>query len=1777
MASSKVGQLKPFMIEEKKEGPYNVISEVTANKWKGCMIANIRKEEKLVSLMSRTWEQKKSLNRGFTGTDAATNSNRVDAMLEYVSQYAPNALYRDITKRATSLDAVWTLVRNWAGLKTSGCKQQSYFKVKHSFSHSGDVSTTDFFFTLRNAKEDCLLLCQDNGGKISFHGNLPTEDEELSPTLESDIVMDWLEAIGGIKLVEHVFRIFSKELESETLADLRQQISDNLTNLMNESEQQADLNRAFITEGRNYSNKVNSQQRFFTSKQNLNPSSRRPNSKGSQYPKLTPIRPPCKYCSVVKPAAAASHTLQNCFELMNNNHSTRAAAVTDLPPHFNQCYLEPPEEETEDLENYEEVEEDHYCTDEANVNSCTTVPSNAVVKINRVNITESPILTCTSNSNRTVYLLLDTGATASIMTKRMADILNIPVYKTGHKAVQVDGESQLPVLGEVHTTFNRGALKLQFSGLVVNQLGVDILAGTNFHVENDVFSRMAKGTIHIGDNCTVQSAPPSMLTLDSMESKAKQRLVKIPSSTTLLPGDNLSLKAPRDLSPNSFVMVEPNLQQTPPFFSSSIIRLVGGEISVKNESKDPIILKKNCQALSVYPTKVIQKPDPLKQYVLNVPPPRPLSPNDILKEVSICGNLAKSEKQQLIDVITKHTAVFQPSLPGYNHAFGPVYASFKFASKARPLPSKIRSPTYGTHQDLLFNQKCQLLKQLGVLIDPIEHGIQPLMTHNSWVVKKPSAASKRWEDCTLKDTRLVVGLDPLNKFLADPPGKVTKTESIYAALANWEFMGELDFSDFYFQIKFRTQTDHDKQKLGYLCIRTAVGTMCFSSATMGLLGMDVFQDELTDKMFGDLVLSKNVVKLADNIYFGAHTQSEFVRVFSTILSRCDTADLKLKPSKLKLNVQEADILGLNWNRGRLAPSRHKLDPLAMCDPPQTVSGLRSWLGSIRFNEICLPGAKLASLSKVLDDQIPATRSGKDQISWTCDLLEPFKKIQDILKNPLSVVIPKYGDTTYLAVDACTSLPAGGSKLFIRRPGVDGFLPSFNFGCRLPATLKTWSPCEVEAFFLNRGLEKSEFYTKLTGNPGIILTDCQPVYQAKLKLDKGQFSSNKRLQSLLNNVSSKRYSIQLLSAKLPSSLLKLVDFGSRNPVECNLESCTICNQEQAEVLQVSFSDADLSLASVAAWKELQHSCPNLRKTHALLISGRKLSKQDNKLKDVRSYLNKCTLNKQGLIVHLKQVPLQPKPNELIVVPRPFSFTFAKALHVKLNHPNPSQMKKQWSRKYFMLDEVSILQKVFDSCETPCQASRILPKELFNYSTQTKPDMIGKYFNADVLEESGQKILVVRENLTSFTDTMIIQNQTKATLKEALIIVLSRLKLSNIALVRVDGQSSLSSLRSDKSLDPLGIKLEIGLPKNINKNAVVDKAIRELREQILKLSPKGGPVSPAILARATASLNLLIRQSGRSAKELWLSRDQESGMNLEVKDEDLSNSQFQSRQASHASSASYSSRNGKPVSIPTLAVGDLVFVKTDRSKSKARDSFVILELDDERQLAKLQKFPMTRFRSHPIQVQYQNLYHCSSTQAQFNPPVPNSSIDQLPYHRPEEIKRPFITTSPTYTPDSDSESDTSEDHENDNEEPEINVIWEDSSQASDNSTATEDTLTSPRVISSSKSTSSSPQTRKQLFLHQPLLGESDYLKPGDTVLLVQDDEWRKVVLISHTGIKNQRNDSLYWNRKALDGSNPTGGYLFPGQAWGVLRNEWKDADLSEVDIHFPESLCESRKDI
>ena len=169
------------------------------------------------------------------------------------------------------------------------------------------------------------------------------------------------------------------------------------------------------------------------------------------------------------------------------------------------------------------------------------VASGSILRIRRINVYESPILACTHGS-QTMYIVLDCGAQSSLMSLKITQKLNLDIKKTYHKAVQVDGQSPLPVMGEVHTMFTRGTIPLYFSGLIIANMAVDILGGTNFLIENDISPRMAKGTISIGNSCTVLAASPTLLALDKLDTRL--RLIKVTEHVEIVPGEYATLSLP---------------------------------------------------------------------------------------------------------------------------------------------------------------------------------------------------------------------------------------------------------------------------------------------------------------------------------------------------------------------------------------------------------------------------------------------------------------------------------------------------------------------------------------------------------------------------------------------------------------------------------------------------------------------------------------------------------------------------------------------------------------------------------------------------------------------------------------------------------------------------------------------------------------------------------------------------------------------------------------------------------------------------------------------------------------------------------------------------------------------------------------------------------------------------------------------------------------------------------------------------------------------------------
>jgi hypothetical protein len=102
-------------------------------------------------------------------------------------------------------------------------------------------------------------------------------------------------------------------------------------------------------------------------------------------------------------------------------------------------------------------------------------------------------------------------------------------------------------------------------------------------------------------------------------------------------------------------------------------------------------------------------------------------------------------------------------------------------------------------------------------------------------------------------------------------------------------------------------------------------------------------------------------------------------------------------------------------------------------------------------------------------------------------------------------------------------------------------------------------------------------------------------------------------------------------------------------------------------------------------------------------------------------------------------------------------------------------------------------------------------LLSLQTETKAECPGTHCNTDVLARNKQKILLLRDNLTSYTLTKILNSELKEDLREGLIELTSFLKISIRTKIRVDPHPSFQALKQDKTLDDYGIELEIGNEK------------------------------------------------------------------------------------------------------------------------------------------------------------------------------------------------------------------------------------------------------------------------------------------------------------------------------------------------------------------------------
>lgn len=1499
-----------------------------------------------------TWQKKTATTafRGFTndGADvpeenrrtAAQKATQLELMLGQIANFCPIISRNTIVRNSTSMSSIWQSIRQHFGFQSSGAHFIDFNCIKLEAGERPE----DLYQRLNSFVEDNLLKAD---GTIKHFGAIPETDEEISPSLENFIVLTWLRLIHR-DLPSLVKQRYGTDLRSQTLASLKPEISQALDSLLEEINTSIESKVLRST---------------FKTSVSLKP------SKGMfrQNKVSKPICPLCKQAG----RSSVQHFLSQCKYLPEDDRRYLSKARQTLSPDSDDECVNDTFEHISDSSD-----------EELPMHNLRTVSS-----IRHVMTNQSPHFKV-FYKHYPVHITLDSGAEISMIKTSVAHYIGAPIKKTKQTALQADGVTPLAIVGETHLSMTRDNINLQLEALVVNDLDVDVLAGIPFMTSNDIAIRPAKHQITISDSIVVSYGSSTNDPPRNRVRRTQAYVLKSESASTVVwPGEYVELILPSDLESDCTVAIEsrPDCHKSiNDWPSPNILEAVGTKIRVLNDTSEPQSLRKHehfCQVrVTTDPSITSPIPD-IPVHIRKQSSNTPTFHSDTVK-VDPDKILPEHHISKIQSLLHQYDSVFEPSIPGYNNAVGHFESCINMGP-VQPPQRKGRVPQYARDKLVELQQKFDDLENLGVFHKPEELGITVEYLNPSFLVKKSSGGF-----------RLVTAFADVGRYTKPQPSLMPDVDSTLRTIAQWKYIIQSDLTSAFYQIPL------SKDSMKYCGVATPFrGVRVYTRCAMGMPGSETALEELMCRVLGDYIQEGVVAKLADDLYCGGNTVEELLDNWSRVLESLQKCNLKLSPSKTIICPQSTVILGWVWSQGALSASPHRVAVLANCPPPDSVRGLRSFIGAYKVLGRVLP--RCSSYISPLENAIAGCQS-QEKVSWTDELLQRFHTAQESLSSHKAITLPNPNDQLWIVTDGSVTKQGIGATLYISRKGkllLAGF-----FSAKLRKHQVTWLPCEVEALCIAASVKHFSPYIIQSKHTTCILTDSKPCVQAIEKLCRGEFSASPRVTSFLSIVSRYQVNVRHLSgsANIPS------DFASRNAPECSEPQCQICNfiiqtedsvVRSIQVQDVLDSTVRLPFVSRSAWLSIQNECQDLRRTRAHLKQGTRPSKKVTNAKDVKRYLSVASLAKDGMLVVRRNEPLVPS-TELIIIPRSVLDGLVTALHIKLSHPSKHQLLLVLKRHFYALDLSKAVDRVYMSCHT-CASLQKFPNALVKQSSEDPPEAVGISFAADVLKRYRQLILLVRETTTSYTTASIISDEKHETLRDSLVcLVMGMHPLDGPhAVIRVDAAPGFIALKDDQTLKEFRMSLEIGRIKNLNKNPVAEKAVLELEEELLKQEPGGGPVSQLGLSIAVARLNSRIRYSGLSARELWTQRSQFTNEQLPISDRKIILQQHQQRLQNHIHSEKSKQHNKIDRRPYDIYVGDLVYLYSDRDKTRARSRYLVISIEGEWCLVK--KFAGNQLRTTSYKVKCNECYLVPNQ-------VPAKSLSRFQSHVSENEQEDFVHT-------------------------------------------------------------------------------------------------------------------------------------------------------------------------
>ena len=596
-------------------------------------------------------------------------------------------------------------------------------------------------------------------------------------------------------------------------------------------------------------------------------------------------------------------------------------------------------------------------------------------KIQTYGISSSGLYVTGKIDNITADCLVDTGATLTIVSSKLWEVINsknsltpfdTPLVSAAGDTTKVKGRTELSM------TFG----DLQYSvPVIIADMDIDVVLGFDFMQEQDVSVSVAHRKMIIGKQefllqCSGKIGCYRVVLTDRID---------IPAGTEIITQRKVNEAS---ISRIGIGLVEPSetsILDGKGLVARALVKADGTiPLRIANFSMDTQTLYPGTDIARISKIQGIQEIDRQNQPESTIP-----AHLKMLFERTTVG-MVKKEKKEVIKLLSKYSHIFSESDSDLGRS-GIIKHQIP-TGEARPIKQPMRR--------IPVHLRDEVDQQIDRMLE--ENIIQP--STSPWasgivIVKKKDGTSRfcvdyrRLNDVTIKDAYPLPRID----------------ESL-DQLAGSKWFSCLDLNSGFWQVEMH---EDDKQKKAFTTRR---GLYEFNVMLFGLTSAPATFERLMEVVLAGLHWKICLIYLDDIIVIGK-TFEDMINNLDCVFKRFEDSGLKLKPGKCQLFRREVEFLGHIVNESGVGTDPKKIECIKKWPTPTSVTEIHSFLGLCSYYRRFIEGySKIAKPLHCLAEK-------SKNFEWTLECEKAFTFLKHLLITAPILSHPDFSLPFILDTDA----------------------------------------------------------------------------------------------------------------------------------------------------------------------------------------------------------------------------------------------------------------------------------------------------------------------------------------------------------------------------------------------------------------------------------------------------------------------------------------------------------------------------------------------------------------------------------------------------------------------------------------------------------------------------------------------------------------------------------------------------------------------------------------